>query len=156
MSDRPEQRPEGRLIALAQKRARISQREAAKRAGISEARWRNIVSGYQTISAGVYAPVRGPADTVARMAQAVDVTAEQLTAADRADAAEVLQFLTDADMPPLPPVEPSDDELDAMIEAAREDRVLYEAFLSVWRLRNPRARGLPDQTDTGTADSDTA
>lgn len=97
MDDRPEQRPEGRLIAVAQKQARLSQREAARRAGMSEARWRNIVSGYQTVSAGMHAPVRGPADTIARMSQVVGVTAEQLIAAGRDDAATELR-----DLPPLP------------------------------------------------------
>jgi transcriptional regulator with XRE-family HTH domain len=96
MSTRPEQRPEGRLIGEAQKAAGISQRQAAARAGISENRWRNIVSGYTTPSAGVYVPSKGPADTVARMAQVVGVTPEQLEEAGRDDAAEVLRRL-----PPL-------------------------------------------------------
>lgn len=110
MNERPEQRPEGRLIALAQKHSRMSQREVAKRAGISEARWRNIVSGYQTVSAGTYAAIRGPADTVARMAQAVGVTPEQLEAADREDAAAELR-----ELPPLQEPEVSAD-IDEQVE----------------------------------------
>ncbi|GLY78283.1 hypothetical protein Airi01_065500 [Actinoallomurus iriomotensis] len=93
MSERPPQRPEGELIERAQKLSGLSQRKAAPRAGISENRWRNIVSGYQTVSAGVYAPVTGPPDTVARMARAVGVTAEQLDQAGREDAAEELRRL---------------------------------------------------------------
>jgi hypothetical protein len=96
MSDRPEQPPEGRLIAMALKRSKLSGRKAANRAGMSEGRWRQIVSGYQTISQGVYAPVHGPAETVARMAQVVGVTPEELDDADRPDAAEELRHLTHA------------------------------------------------------------
>jgi len=124
MSERPEQRPEGTLIGRAQKRSRMSQREAATRAGISEARWRNIVSGYQTISAGQYAPIKGPADTVARMAQVVGVTAEELAdAGEREDAAQELRAL-----PPLeePLAEPSVAELAAELAAERERRADLE------------------------------
>ena len=72
------------------RRAQLSAREAARRAGISEGRWRQITGGYQVVSAGVYAPVRGPAATLARMAAVVGVTAAQLKQAGRADAAKEL------------------------------------------------------------------
>jgi len=68
----------------------MSAREAARRAGISEGRWRQIAGGYQVVSPGVYAHVRGPAATLARMASAAGVTPEQLTAAGRDDAATVM------------------------------------------------------------------
>jgi hypothetical protein len=68
MPNRPEPPPWGALITDALHRARLSAREAARRAGISEGRWRQITGGYQVVSAGVYAPVRGPAATLARMA----------------------------------------------------------------------------------------
>jgi len=71
-------------------RAKLSAREAARRAGISEGRWRQIASGYQVVSAGVYAPVRGPAGTLARMAAVVGVTPAQLRRAGRTDAARAL------------------------------------------------------------------
>jgi hypothetical protein len=70
--------------------ANLSAREAARRAGISEGRWRQIAGGYQVVSAGVYAPVHGPAQTLARMAAVVGVTAAQLTEAGRPDAARAL------------------------------------------------------------------
>jgi hypothetical protein len=70
--------------------AKLSAREAARRAGISEGRWRQIAGGYQVVSAGVYAPVRGPAETLARMAAVVGVTPAQLTEAGRPDAARAL------------------------------------------------------------------
>lgn len=69
---------------------RLSQRKAAELAGLSEGRWRQIVAGYQSISAGVYATVRGPAETLANMARAVGVTAEQMSAAGRDDVAQML------------------------------------------------------------------
>lgn len=93
MDERPEQRPEGALIAAALKRSRMSQRQAAAKAGISENRLRAIVHGYQTVSAGTYAPVRGPADTVARIANVAGVTPDQLEEAGRGDAAEELRAL---------------------------------------------------------------
>ncbi|WP_433225411.1 helix-turn-helix domain-containing protein [Actinomadura formosensis] len=93
MDERPEQRPEGALIAAALKRSRMSQRQAAALASISENRLRAIVHGYQSVGAGAYAPVRGPADTVARIADAVGVTPEQLESVGRGDAARELRLL---------------------------------------------------------------
>ncbi len=90
MPNRPEPPPWGALITDAMRRAQLSAREAARRAGISEGRWRQITGGYQVVSAGVYAPVRGPAATLARMAAVVGVTAAQLKQAGRADAAKEL------------------------------------------------------------------
>jgi transcriptional regulator with XRE-family HTH domain len=94
MTTKPQPQPEGKLITDARKRARLSGREAARRAGISEGRWRQIVNGYMVVTKGVYSPVVGaPAETIARMAQSVDVTPEQLQEVGRADAAEELKKL---------------------------------------------------------------
>lgn len=93
MTERPEQPPEGRLIALALKNSRLSGRKAADLAGLSEGHWRAIVSGSRSLGTGLWVPVHGPAATVARMAQVVGVTPEQLEEADRADAAEELRQL---------------------------------------------------------------
>jgi Helix-turn-helix domain len=90
MPNRPEPPPWGALITDAMRRAHLSAREAARRAGISEGRWRQITGGYQVVSAGVYAPVHGPAATLARMAAVVGVTPAQLKQAGRADAAREL------------------------------------------------------------------
>ncbi|MEU0276067.1 hypothetical protein [Streptomyces sp. NPDC006307] len=67
----------------------MSARSAASQAGLSDARWRQIVSGYQSVS-GAYVPVRAPAETLARMAQVVGVSAEELAEAGREDAAQEL------------------------------------------------------------------
>ena len=90
MAQRPAPPPWGVLMTKALVRAKLSAREAARRAGISEGRWRQIASGYQVVSAGVYAPVRGPAGTLARMAAVVGVTPAQLRRAGRTDAARAL------------------------------------------------------------------
>jgi hypothetical protein len=90
MPNRPEPPPWGALITDSLRRAQLSAREAARRAGISEGRWRQITGGYQVVSAGAYAPVRGPAATLARMAAVVGVTPAQLRQVGRADAAREL------------------------------------------------------------------
>lgn len=85
------------MITAARKQAGLSVREAARRAGISDGWWRQIVLGYQSLSGGGYGPVRGPADTLARMAQVVGVTPEQLIDAGRQDAAAELRDLESAE-----------------------------------------------------------
>jgi transcriptional regulator with XRE-family HTH domain len=90
MTERPEPPPWGALITAALASEGISAREAARRAGLSEGRWRQITAGYQVVSPGIYAHVRGPAATVAKMASVVGVTPAQLQAAGRDDAARVL------------------------------------------------------------------
>jgi transcriptional regulator with XRE-family HTH domain len=93
MTERPEPAEWGALITAALARQGLSAREAARRAGLSEGRWRQITSGYQVVSPGVYAEVRGPAGTVARMAAVVGLTPDQLRAAGRPDAADALASL---------------------------------------------------------------
>jgi hypothetical protein len=91
METRPEQPPEGKLIADAADRMDLSIREAARRAGISYGRWRQIVTGYQNVSPGSYAAVRAPAKTLAKMARVVHVTPEQMAAqGQRPDAAALM------------------------------------------------------------------
>src|SRR5262249_62143023 len=85
MAERPAPPPWGALVTRALVRAKLSAREAARRAGISEGRWRQIASGYQVVSAGVYAPVHGPAGTLARMAAVAGVTPAGLRKAGRPD-----------------------------------------------------------------------
>jgi len=65
MTERPEPPPWGLLIGAALRRAGMSAREAARQAGLSEGRWRQITGGDQVVSPGVYAPVHGPAATLA-------------------------------------------------------------------------------------------
>ncbi|MFE6021659.1 helix-turn-helix domain-containing protein [Streptomyces sp. NPDC056441] len=95
---KPTPPPEAVLIKEALKRERISGREAARRAVVSDSRWRQIINGYQTVS-GTHVPVQAPADTLARMAQAARVTADQLRNAGRPDAADALTELAGTPTP---------------------------------------------------------
>jgi hypothetical protein len=90
MLTRPEPPPWGIVISSALARAGLSAREAARRARLSEGRWRQITAGYQVVRPGVYASVRGPADTLARMAAVAGVTEAELREAGRDDAADLL------------------------------------------------------------------
>jgi transcriptional regulator with XRE-family HTH domain len=93
MNRPPEPPPEGVLIESARTQARLSVREAARRAGISEGWWRQVVKGYQSLSGGSFGTVRGvPAETIAKMARAAGVTPELLEAeGQRPDAAEAMR-----------------------------------------------------------------
>jgi len=71
----------------------MSGRRAAELAGMSEGRWRQIAKGYMAAGGGHAIPVIAPADTLARMALAVGVTADELRKAGREDAADVLTML---------------------------------------------------------------
>jgi transcriptional regulator with XRE-family HTH domain len=90
MTERPPAPPEGALIKAARAVSGFSQREAARRAGISESRWRQIVAGFQSVG-GKKVAFRSPDETVARMASVVGVTPEQLEAVGRAEAAAALR-----------------------------------------------------------------
>lgn len=91
MEQRPESPPEGKLIAAAADRMNLSIREAARRAGISYGRWRQIVTGYQNVSPGSYAEVVAPPRTLAKMAAVVGVTPDEMEAAGRPDAANAMR-----------------------------------------------------------------
>ena len=127
MQQRPEQPPEGRLIADAAERLDLSIREAARRAGISYGRWRQITSGVQHVSPGEFAAVHAPARTLARMAATVHVTAEQMEAEGRRpDAASIMRAEPAQLHPrPSPPVAPAineavtDEELEPFIRDIR-------------------------------------
>jgi hypothetical protein len=102
MSEHTGPPPEGALITAALKRRRLSARAAAPQAGISETRWRQITSGYQTVS-GQRIPVRAPDDTIARMAQVAGVTPEELINVGRVEAAEELRNLPSLEEPEREP-----------------------------------------------------
>ncbi|MET9218945.1 helix-turn-helix domain-containing protein [Streptomyces sp. NPDC088197] len=93
MTERPDAPPEGELIKVALAASGLSQREASRRAGMSDTRWRQIVSGYQSVD-GTPVPVRGRDETLARMAHVVGVRPEQFEDVGRPDAAEELRDLT--------------------------------------------------------------
>lgn len=89
--DRPLPPPEAVLIRLVRQAAKVSVAAAAKRAGISTARWTQIEQGYETRD-GERRPAWGPPDTLAYMASAIDLPPGRLeTEGKRPDAAAVLR-----------------------------------------------------------------
>lgn len=78
---------------------------------MSETRWRQISNGYQDVGRGHRVPTVGPPETIARMAQVVGVTPDQLRDAGRADAAGELELLTTA---PAPTAFADDPQVDAI------------------------------------------
>ncbi|WP_158013164.1 helix-turn-helix transcriptional regulator [Streptomyces sp. Root369] len=109
----PKPPSEAALIKEALRRVRLSGREAARRAGLSETRWRQIVNGYQDVG-GVRIPVAAPDETLARMAQVVNVSADQLRQVGRSIAAELLDELA---APPTAASTPGAPDSNAQIEA---------------------------------------
>lgn len=133
MDARPEPPPEGVLIAAALKDARISVREAARRAGMSDGWWRQIVNGYQSLSGGAFGVVRAPAETLARMAQVVGLTPRQLADAGRDDAAPVLQEILRRERDPGPDDAPraADAEGSVPVPGRRDTRRLPILYAGV-------------------------
>lgn len=147
MSDEPEQRPEGRLIERAMKSSRLTGRKAAPLAGMSEGRWRQIVSGRQPVTKGVYAPVRAPADTLARMARVVGVTPEQLEEAGRPDAADELRELVAEAL--AQKAQPAPDA-EVLADRIRSDPELAAAIARlIGQATNPPPPPDPRQEDSG-------
>jgi hypothetical protein len=69
----------------------MSRRQAATKAGVSPSQWSDVERGHKRAGPGIIIPVHASAWTLARMAEAVDATANELTAAGRDDAARLLQ-----------------------------------------------------------------
>ncbi|HEY5111467.1 MAG TPA: hypothetical protein VII67_03955 [Acidimicrobiales bacterium] len=67
----------GRELYLGRKRFQISKREAARRAGISEALWRQLEGGGAMLTPGLFVPNPRAANLVAA-AQAVEIDPERL------------------------------------------------------------------------------
>lgn len=126
MEQRPERPPEGKLIADAADRLSLSIREAARRAGISYGRWRQIVTGYQNVSPGVYAPVHAPARTLARMAAVVGVAPDQMEDAGRPDAAGIMRQAAPPAPPPRREIDFGGDDKEAL--APYRQQVLRELY----------------------------
>lgn len=90
--DLPPQRPEGKLIQDALQATGRSIRQVAPEAGLSDARWRQLVKGSMNKAGRVVEEI-APAYTLARMARAVGVTPNQLRQVGRDDAANALESL---------------------------------------------------------------
>ena len=82
--------PHGRLLETAREQLGYSKRRAAAEAGISEARWRQIVTGIRRAGGGVTLPVNPRPETLASMARAVDVQPDVVLRAAGLDAPPTL------------------------------------------------------------------
>lgn len=119
-----EQAPEMALIErLREAPPKLAKSRAAKRAGMHESRWRQLTKGYQQVTAETRVPAKAPVETLARMAQAVGATPDQLREVGREDAADALQALLESpvgdDRPaglpePEVPAAPTYSEYDAL------------------------------------------
>lgn len=92
--------PESQLIAARRKAMdpEPSYRKAARAAGISPERWRQIETGIARVARGTDVPVRDvPAQTIARMARVVGATPAELESVGRADAAAELRRIIEAE-----------------------------------------------------------
>jgi transcriptional regulator with XRE-family HTH domain len=87
---RPEPPPESPLIRTVRLAARLTTAQAAKRAGISKARWSQVENGYER-RGGEVSAVTATDGLLARMAEAIGLDAERLDQAGRHDAAIVLR-----------------------------------------------------------------
>lgn len=115
-STRPEPPREAPLIEAARKQQRLTVRETAKQARISEALWRQIVSGAESLGGGTYREVKAKPETLARIAQVVGVTPEQLVKVGRQDAAAALEEIT-PEPAPAPAYSPPVDAVYAIMAA---------------------------------------
>jgi transcriptional regulator with XRE-family HTH domain len=89
--------------------------EAARRAGISDTRWSQLENGYRMVRGQPEPEPPPPAATLARMAQAVGVTAAELEQAGRADAAAEMRALP-RQLRDDEPRALSQDQLDQIVE----------------------------------------
>jgi transcriptional regulator with XRE-family HTH domain len=87
---KPEPPPEGPLIRLVRLAARLTSAEAAAAAGISKARWSQVENGYEKRD-GTYYPVSATDGLLARMAEAIGLSAARLAESGRDDAAAILR-----------------------------------------------------------------
>ncbi|MGJ6980032.1 helix-turn-helix domain-containing protein [Aestuariimicrobium soli] len=90
--------PEGRLIKARLDESRTSQRALASKVDMSEGRVRQIIKGYQSVG-GQRIAVSAPAETIMRLALELDITPDELRAASRDDAADLLQQILDHRFP---------------------------------------------------------
>ncbi|MDP9799378.1 transcriptional regulator with XRE-family HTH domain [Catenuloplanes nepalensis] len=118
MSDDGERTPLGLLLEEAREGLRLSVREAAKRAGMSDARWRQVVRGWQS-SRGRRLEVRPRPVTVIGMAKAVRVDDRSaLAAAGISLTEEQYEAALDELRVARAPARDRDAELDAVLASA--------------------------------------
>lgn len=88
----PRRPEESYLLQAATEQDERSVRQLAPMAGMSEARWRQIIKG-KMVTAGHEIDVVAPAATIARMAQVLRLPSTALRKAGRDDAADMLEHM---------------------------------------------------------------
>lgn len=139
----PGQTPEGRLIEKAATYSGLSARALAANAGMSDTRWRQVIRGWQPGANGVQVEARASSVTLARMALAVGVKAEQLAEVGRDDAAQQLERIqaelqSGSSLAPLPATGSPDaaaDEIELIYASNMSARRRLELIRKVLRLR---------------------
>jgi transcriptional regulator with XRE-family HTH domain len=125
--EKPTPPPEAHLLRQAIKRSGMSQRRVAALAEMSEGRLRQIINGYASVGAGQFVAVSAPDLTLARIADVLNLTQDDLSAAGRGGAAVELYEIQGQRYAGQWP----DDGVEAEIRAARpgaqlSDRELIE------------------------------
>lgn len=149
--------PLGRLLEQARTSLRISKREAARRARISDTRWRQVVRGYEIAGSRRLPALAGPL-TITRMALAVDLPpADALHAAGKnVTPALVHALVTSATYPiddPLLPAAP--DWIDLVIAQIERITALPIQPHQKWALIGPLCE-LVEQALSATGDTEVA
>lgn len=121
MAENEYQRPEGKVLGDAMKRSGKSARKIAPDTGLTDSRLRHIVNGYQPVGQGQKIVVVAPAETLARVAQALGVSADQLDEAGRSDAADLLR-----DMPEPIKETPEPNVAEMMREILQRQRAMEQ------------------------------
>jgi len=134
--DTPTRPPEGALLRLVRLAAGMSVQDAATAAGISKARWSQVVGGHES-RRGRTQPVVASDGLLARMAAAVGVDADRIEQAGRPDAAEVLREMQRR----RPSGEPAPGLTD-------DERELTGAFLEALRARRADSNAGDSDNDT--------
>lgn len=139
----PGQTPEGRLIEKAATYSGQSARALAANAGMSDTRWRQVIRGWQQGPGGTQVEARASAVTLARMALAVGVKAQELAEAGREDAAQQLQRIeaelqsgsSGSRSPAAGSADSIADEIDLIYASKMSARRRLELIRKVLRLR---------------------
>lgn len=126
-------------------RPKLSVRKAAELAQISEGRWRQIAKGYNQATRDTALPTIAPADTLARMAQVVGATPEQLREVGREDAADELVLMEAQGKPGLIAQQDKEGSASMTIHAgaAADGYVTAQAFVSDLMKMDSETRGRP-------------
>lgn len=115
---KPDPGPDAQLIKYARTHhvPPLSIREAARRAGISESRWRQVEKGYASVGTGEFKPAIASDLTLSAMAIAIGLDGGDLRGVNRSRAAEIIDAQQEAATAQITTQEPSlsqftDDEL---------------------------------------------